>query len=100
MLDHRNAAAPGGRTRGEAVNDHQGAGSLHSLPGTPDLHTVAALTGYAVLVTVPTDPEPRVRRRLFLSLHSAQRAAERAESRGLDAQLVLVRMVPEGVGTW
>ena|SRR5690625_4180814 len=93
----RNAAAPGGGTRGEAVNDHQGAGSLHSLPGTAPNGTAATLHGYAVLVTVPADPEPRTRRRLYLSLHSAAKAVERAEARGLDAQLVLVRMVPQGV---
>lgn len=66
----------------------------------PDTHTVAAAKGYAVLVTVPGDPEPRTRRRLFLSLHSAQRAVERSEARGLDAQLMLVRLIPEGVGAW
>lgn len=67
------------------------------LPLGGDTHTVAALRGYAVLVHVPGAAEVRSRRRLYLSLHSATRAVERAEARGLDAQLVLVRLVPEGV---
>lgn len=65
--------------------------------GTDDTTTVAALKGYGVIVLVPGAAEPRGRRRLFLSLHSAQRAVERAAARGLDAHLVLVRLVPEAV---
>ncbi|PYF99251.1 hypothetical protein SAMN05216184_108133 [Georgenia satyanarayanai] len=62
--------------------------------------TSATLSGYAVVVTIPADSEPRTRRRLFLSLHSATRAVTKAEARGFDAQVTLVRLVPEGVGSW
>lgn len=104
----RDAAALGGRTEGEAVNNQPG-GLPPTIPTATDPRAddtatapngmAATLSGYAVVVTVPADPEPRTRRRLYLSLHSAQKAVQRAEARGLDAQLVLVRMVPEGVGT-
>jgi hypothetical protein len=46
---------------------------------------------YCVLAHTPYD---RQRRRLFLSLHSAVQAVERARKRGLPAQLILCRLVP------
>lgn len=85
---------------GTATQESNAGQALTSLVPTAPNGTAATLTGYAVLVTIPADHDPRTRRRLYLSLHSAQRAMERAEARGLDAQLLLVRLVPEGVGTW
>lgn len=54
----------------------------------------AALGGaYAVVVTRPGG---RYRRRLYFSLDSAQRQADRARARGEHAHLALVRLVPVG----
>lgn len=51
----------------------------------------ALAEAFAVVVT--TERGSR-RRRLYLSLHSASRAVERANRRHDDVQLVLVRLVP------
>lgn len=90
--------------RGEAHHQERGgspsgvASRLALAPDTAPADTRPALTGYAVLVEVPGAPEPRYRRRLFLSLHSAQKAIERAEARGLEAHMVLLHMQPVGGG--
>ena len=54
----------------------------------------AAARGYCVIVT---SAEGRYRRRLFLSLHSAEKAVQRAKARGLYAAMVLAVIVPTGV---
>lgn len=59
-----------------------------------DSDMLAAAAGYAVLVETG---EGRYRRRLFLTLASAERAVERAEDRGQSAHLVLCQIVPTGV---
>lgn len=46
---------------------------------------------FAVFVEVS---EGRYRRRLYLSLASAQAAVERAEARGVDARAVMCQLVP------
>lgn len=62
---------------------------------TPDHDQVrAAATGYAVLVETG---EGRYRRRLFLTLASAERAVNRARDRGKYAYLVLVTLTPQAV---
>jgi hypothetical protein len=48
---------------------------------------------HAVLVVTPTG---NVRRRLYLSLHSAEKAAARATAAGHHAELHLCRVVPVG----
>lgn len=53
----------------------------------------AHLPGYCLLVTTPAE---RTTRRLFLSLHAATKAAERAERRGGAASLELCHIVPAG----
>ena len=53
-----------------------------------------AAAGYAVLVETG---EGRYRRRLFLTLASAERAVERARERGKYAYLVLVTLTPTAV---
>lgn len=47
-----------------------------------------------VVVTEEPDGEQRYARRLYLSLHSAQKALKRAEKRGRRAELVLCRLTP------
>lgn len=48
-------------------------------------------SAYCVLALTPYD---RTYRRLFLSLHSAVQAVERARKRGLQAELILCKLVP------
>lgn len=55
---------------------------------------LAAARGYCVIVT---SAEGRYRRRLFLSLHAAEKAVQRAKGRGLYAAMVLAVIVPTGV---
>lgn len=55
---------------------------------------LAAAAGYAVLVETG---EGRYRRRLFLTLASAERAVGRARDRGKYAYLVLVTLTPQAV---
>lgn len=64
------------------------------LPDSSDL--VAGV--FVLVVTVPSDPEPRRRRRTFFSLKAAERAAARAVTRGHRAEVVLCRLVPETYG--
>jgi hypothetical protein len=54
-------------------------------------HSLPIASAYCVLAYTPYD---RKYRRLFLSLHSATQAVERARKRGLQAELVLCRLVP------
>lgn len=61
-------------------------------PGTP---AASYLTG-ALAVLVST-PHGRYRRRLYLSLSSAERFAERARDRGEDVHLVLVELHAVGL---
>ena len=64
------------------------------LPDSSDL--VAGV--FVLVVSVPNDPEPRHRRRVFLQAQPAQRAADRAVARGHRAEVVLCRLVPETHG--
>ena len=50
-------------------------------------------SAYCALAHTPYDPTYR---RLFLSLHSAVQAVERTRKRGLQAELILCRLVPLG----
>lgn len=81
----------------EGGNDQVGAGSRSTLVDTTHARPVPTpcIDGYAVIVST----ERGARRRLYLSLHSASKAAERSRDRGHDVELVLVRLVPvEGGG--
>lgn len=90
----RNAAALGGRTEGEAVNNQPG-GLLSTIPTATDGRaddTGAAVffrESYAVLVRGRS-----VRRHLYFNLPAAERAVKRALARGDRADLVLVKLVP------
>ena len=54
-----------------------------------------------VLVVVVHTTDKTTRRRIYLSLKAAERAAARAHERGQDAEIVLARLVPEhGPATW
>lgn len=64
----------------------------HSTPRHEAVLDAAA--GYAVLVETG---EGRYRRRLFLTLTSAERAVGRARDRGKYAYLVLVTLTPQSV---
>ena len=82
----------------QTINPATTTGQVHaaSLPETADL-----VNGVFVLVvTVSGDPEPRHRRRVFLQAQPAQLAADRAVMRGHHAEVVLCRLVPEGIGGW
>lgn len=57
----------------------------------PDGDSLLIDSAYCVLAHTPYD---RTYRRLFLSLHSAVQAVERTRKRGLQAQLILCRLVP------
>ena len=63
--------------------------SQHSRNRVSELH--ARATGYAVLVETP---HGNFRRRLYLTLASAQNARQRAHDRGQYAAIVLVQLVP------
>lgn len=68
-----------------------------SAPILPDAADLVAGV-FVLVVTVPSDPEPRHRRRVFLQAQPAQRAADRAVARGHRAEVVLCRLVPETHG--
>lgn len=74
----------------EGVPNHQTA--YDSTPRRDSVLNAAA--GYAVLVETG---EGRYRRRLFLTLASAERAVNRARERGKYAYLVLVTLTPTAV---
>lgn len=56
-----------------------------------EVHT--ALPAYILIVKTPTD---RIARRVYLSLHSAVKACERAQARGHAATLELAQYVTGG----
>lgn len=89
-MTRANEIRPGRRT--EADQDH-GQAITNSLASADRL--CALLSGvYVVMVQVGED---RLHRRVYLNLPSAQRAAERAQDRGHDAQVVLCQLAPVGV---
>ena len=74
---------------------HQDTGSTPAPHLSAD-EIAAATTGYVLIVKTPTD---RIVRRVFLSLHSAVKAAQRAQDRGHAASVHLVAFRPaEGGG--
>ena len=54
----------------------------------------AMCEAYAVVVTIAAEEATKTVRRLYLSLHSAEKAVRRAEIRGSRAALVLCRLTP------
>lgn len=58
---------------------------------TVNMSRAAVACAHAVLVWTP---EGRYNRRLFLSLHAADKAMQRARDRGLTASCVMVELMP------
>jgi hypothetical protein len=80
---------PGGQPRG-AVDEAPGDGlSGATLPPAADIAT--ACQAYVVLLLTPAG---KYRRRVFLSLHSATAAIQRAQDKGQPARMVLCQLVP------
>ena len=90
LLDPRHASAPGGGTEGG--RDDQVAGRSRSI-----LPSEAAACTDGSLVVVVRTPAGRYRRRVFLTLAAAERARDRAQDAGHDAEIVLCRLTPMGV---
>lgn len=91
LADPRHADAPGGRTGGEANKDQLGGRSLPIIPGE-----VAESLDGALVLLVRTEAG-RYRRRVFLTIASAQRAADRATEAGHAAEIVLCALAPVAV---
>lgn len=64
------------------------------LPANADSFTGAAIHVAGALVVVADTGHGTHRRRVFLTVKSAQRAADRAIASGYDAEIVLCRLVP------
>ena len=89
MSEKKNAPAEvDGGAHGDETAAAQYSGARHA-PVSSELRNRAA--GYAVLVEHPAG---KYRRRLFLTLASAQRAKDRANERGQYAAIVLVQITP------
>lgn len=73
-----------------AASNH--ATDRYATPRTADV--LAAARGHCLIVS---SSEGKYRRRLFLSLHAAEKAKERAQARGCYAAIVLAVIVPTGV---
>lgn len=67
----------------------------HPAPHLSPAEIAAFRPTYVLLVKTPTD---RVTRRVYLSLHAAVKATERAQARGHAASLELARLVPYATG--
>lgn len=66
-------------------------GDLKIVPRSTLQHPKAVLPAYAVFVM---RRDQRWHRQIFVSLHSAQRAIDRAAERGVEARCQLVEIVP------
>lgn len=90
----KRSSGPGTPTR---TADHRTEPATAATPSFPRLPTAAREVLDAVsdiyVVAVHVDGD-HLRRRIYLSLSSAQRAAERAEARGKTADIVLCRVTP------
>ena len=89
---HTKENRPGGQTEAMKSSNLAGAGSVPSIaqmtPAEEDLDRAHAL------VVLVEDRTGRYRRRLYLSLRSAERAGARANARGADARAILCRITP------
>ncbi|GEM_PF-5769786 len=91
-------ATPGADRRADENAHHHHLDSTEpaSVPHLSADEIQASRPTYCLLVKTPTE---RVTRRLFLSLHAAIKATERAQMRGHAVSLELVRLVPYTTGT-
>jgi hypothetical protein len=79
-----------GKRRGPVPEDQPSADDQVAAT-QPDEPSLPIDSAYCVVAITPYD---RPRRRVFLSLHSAMKAVERARKRGLQAELILCKLVP------
>lgn len=90
MTQERESRPVGGNQAAEISS-----GDTHSIPAGTDDITAAALVAGVHVVVVET-PAGRYRRRVYLSLDSAQKAADRAAMAGHPASVILCQLVPAG----
>lgn len=93
MTAPRQQNRPGGGSgavQSVVATQGQNTGSL-PVPHLTAEERATTIPAYCLLVKTPTD---RTTRRLFLSLHAAMRAAERAQQRGSAVHLELCEIVP------
>lgn len=99
-LSHMEERRPRGKgTAFQKPADPATTNAPKSAPTLPDAADLVAGV-FVLVVTVLGDPDPRHRRRVFLQAQPAQRAADRAVERGHHAEVVLCRLVPEGIAGW
>jgi hypothetical protein len=77
-------------TPGEGLEDD----ATRLLPVQHARHAARVRGGFAVVVETP---DHKYRRRLYLSLSAAEKAAKRAEAAGYTAEVVLCRLEPVAV---
>lgn len=81
---------PVGETGRPKISD----GDISILPATSDFLSGASLHVAGALVVVVDTSHGRHRRRVFMTVKSAQRAADRAIEAGHSAEIVLCRLIP------
>jgi len=91
-VSQANEIRPGDGT--EAEKDQQATRSDSSVAHLPQAADAAMIARAEAIVVLVADRRGRYRRRVFLTLASAQRACEQAAARGVDAQIVLCRLSP------
>lgn len=89
---HTKENRPGGQTEAMKSSNVVGAGS-GSIVAQMTLADEDLDRAHALVVLVE-DRTGRYRRRLYLSLRSAERAVARANARGADARAILCRITP------
>ncbi|MEZ0490786.1 hypothetical protein AB2L28_00860 [Kineococcus sp. TBRC 1896] len=92
MTHNTTAAAPATGTAAEKSNRHQAADGTSIAPGTDCVDLLGIVSG-ALVVVVKLDGD-HYRRRTFLTLKAAERAVERAQARGHQAEVVLCSLQP------
>lgn len=80
-----------GRLAGNQTASNVTAGDVPRVPPRALENPKALAAGWAVLLV---RKDERVTRQVYLSLHSATKALERAKANGRQAQMVLVELVP------
>lgn len=97
MIEQKRIRPAGNGTDSES---NRAGGSRSILPPSADsdpIDVTGVISGVYVVVVRVEGAELRYRRRLFLSLHSAEKAARRAEQRGQVVEVVLCQLTPVGV---
>lgn len=98
MTLHAEGGRPGRSPETASTNNDLTSPQATEAPRTPHLSAAeiaASKPTYVLIVRTPTD---RITRRVFLSLHAAVKASQRAEARGHAISLELCRLVPYMTG--